>query len=244
MFLNVRAPPFDDLRVRRALNYAVDRGRVAELLGSARDAQADVPAAAAGLHGYAPTCPFTVNPNPAGSWIGPDLAKARRLVAASGTRGMKVEFWGVSDYGAGRPLLPLAAARPRLSRHRAHVRRSRPDRRERRRRAAARRSSGSGSGSASSAAPYSFLQALVSCAGEVNLSRFCDPEIDARMEQAARARGPEAIELWRRVETSLADQAPTVPLVNGNNTSLTAERVGNYQHHPLWGPLLDQLWVR
>ena len=64
------------------------------------------------------------------------------------------------------------------------------------------------------------------------------------MEQAADASGPEAIERWRRVEASLAAQAPTVPLVNGHDTALTAERVGNYQHHPLWGPLLEQLWVK
>jgi ABC-type transport system substrate-binding protein len=64
------------------------------------------------------------------------------------------------------------------------------------------------------------------------------------MKRAAVARGEEASERWQRVETSLADQAPIVPLVNGNDISLTAERVGNYQYHPLWGPLIEQLWVR
>ena len=59
VFLNVLAPPFDDPRVRRALNFAVDRGRVAELFGSPGDTPADLPAAAAGLPGYTPTCPFT-----------------------------------------------------------------------------------------------------------------------------------------------------------------------------------------
>ncbi len=58
------------------------------------------------------------------------------------------------------------------------------------------------------------------------------------------ASGPEAIGTWRRVEAALAAQAPTVPLANAKDTALVAERVGNYQHHPLWGPLLDQLWVK
>jgi ABC-type transport system substrate-binding protein len=98
---------------------------------------------------------------------------------------------------------------------------------------------------ADSAAPLSFLKPLVSCsAGGENFSHLCDPQIDAQMEQAAAAPGPEASELWRHVEASLAAQAPTVPLVNENFVSLTAKRVGNYQHHPLGGPLLDQLWVK
>ena len=64
------------------------------------------------------------------------------------------------------------------------------------------------------------------------------------MKQAARARGPEAIDLWRRVEAALADQAATVPLLSWSNTALVGERVDNYQAHPLRGPLLEQLWVK
>jgi peptide/nickel transport system substrate-binding protein len=84
---------------------------------------------------------------------------------------------------------------------------------------------------------------MAACSSPYNLARFCDPEIDAQTKRAAGARGQEASALWQRAETSLADQAPIVPLVNSNDISLTAERVGNYQFHPLWGPLIEQLWV-
>jgi hypothetical protein len=50
--------------------------------------------------------------------------------------------------------------------------------------------------------------------------------------------------LWRRVEGRLAARATTVPITNAADIALVAKRVGNYQHHPRWGPLLDQLWVR
>ena len=244
VFLNVLTPPFDDPRVRQALNLAVDRGRVAELFGSPGTHQPTCQLLPQGFSGYVPTCRHTVNPNPAGTWIGPDLVRARRLVAASGTRGMKVEFWGSRHWApVGRyfrsllgdlgyrsglqtfdelfPIYENAAGEPR----------PRPQ-------------LGLWHWEAISTAPYSFLQSLVTCGADFNLSRFCDPQIDARMERAARAPGSEAIALWPRVEASLADQAPTVPLVNGNNISLTAEGVGNYQYHPLWGPLVEQLWVR
>jgi hypothetical protein len=35
-----------------------------------------------------------------------------------------------------------------------------------------------------------------------------------------------------------------VPTYNRQNVDLVSERVGNYQYHPQWGPLLDQLWVK
>ena len=242
-FLNVLAPPFDDARVRRALNYAVDRGRVAELVGSeTHKPTCQMPPPA--LQAYTPSCPFTANPTAARTWTGPDLARARRLVAASGTRGMKVEFWGARTFEPfGRYFRTVLS---QLG-YRASVRtfahlgligenaagepRPRPQ-------------LGLWFWAANSLAHYTYLQAPLSCSGVVNLSRFCRPEIDARMRQAARTRGPEAIELWRRVDAALAARAPTVPLVNWYTTSLTAKRVDNYQAHPLLGPLLEQLWVK
>jgi len=50
--------------------------------------------------------------------------------------------------------------------------------------------------------------------------------------------------LWERIDRQMTDQAPWVPLLNDRRTDFLARRVGNYQHHPQWGMLVDQLWLR
>jgi len=35
-----------------------------------------------------------------------------------------------------------------------------------------------------------------------------------------------------------------VPLVDRNDVAFVSKRVGNYQFHPQWGTLFDQLWVK
>src|SRR6266511_4017340 len=90
--LSTRLPPLDDVRVRRAVNFAVDRARMVELFpfpGSRMTCQILPP----GFTGYRPYCPYTVDPNPAGTWTAPDLARARELVRASGTAGTEVTVW-------------------------------------------------------------------------------------------------------------------------------------------------------
>ena len=42
----------------------------------------------------------------------------------------------------------------------------------------------------------------------------------------------------------MTDDAPWVPLLNDRRIDLLARGVGNYQHHPQWGMLVDQLWLR
>ena len=238
-FMNTHVPPFNDARVRRALNYAVDRARIGEILGAQVTNKPTCQLLPPGFLGYTPSCRFSVGSSPAGAWIGPDLAKARRLVAESGTRGMKVEFWGSRPWPrAGEYFASLLR---RLG-YRATVRtvgdlfeimQARP-----------RPQIGLWGWIADSAAPLNFLSPLVSCGGPVNASNFCDRTIDAAMKEAATAHGPDATEKWRRVEAALAAASPTIPLVNENLVRLTAKRVGNYQSHSVWGPLVDQMWVR
>ncbi len=84
MGLNTRVTPFNEVRVRRALNYAIDRARLASLLG--QESHPTCQLLPPYIPGYQRYCPYTLNPNPAGTWSAPDLAKARALIARLGNQ--------------------------------------------------------------------------------------------------------------------------------------------------------------
>ena len=106
LVMNTRVAPFDRLAVRRALNYAIDRKRIARFTGSSLTAQPTCQILAPTLPGYRPYCPYTLDPSSSGSWTAPDLARAQQLVASSGTRGMKVTLLLTSPF-PGAPTLQI-----------------------------------------------------------------------------------------------------------------------------------------
>jgi len=103
-------------------------------------------------------------------------------------------------------------------------------------------------------APWDFFGPLFSCQSflpgnpvNVNDSEFCSPRIDAHIRQAlaAQARSPNAARLlWANIDRAITGQSPWVPLYNPRAMAVLSARVGNYQFHPLFGLLIDQLWVR
>jgi peptide/nickel transport system substrate-binding protein len=247
-WLNVKAPPFDDPRVRRALNLAVDRRRVVDLVGGPDVGSPACQLLPPGLPGYRPTCPYTVAPSPAGAWTAPDRAEAKRLVAASGTVGTAIEVWVWPPWrSVGRHLVSVLrelgfASRLRVFDDLGLIIEAALDPRKR-------PQIGLDGWLADYPEPAGFLNALISCNGYVshrgipNLSRFCDRSIDAAIERA-RAAGPEAGAAWPRIERRIAKRAPVVPLTTRRWVEVTSKRVGNLQFHPLGGVLLDQVWVR
>jgi peptide/nickel transport system substrate-binding protein len=100
-------------------------------------------------------------------------------------------------------------------------------------------------GAASNFTPLFVCKAFIPRSPDsTNLAEFCDRGIDARIEEARAAPPAQADAIWRDVYDRLADAAPAVPLVNDRNVTFVSERVGNYQFHPMSGPLFDQMWVR
>ena len=48
---------------------------------------------------------------------------------------------------------------------------------------------------------------------------------------------------WAAVDQQLVDQAPAIGLLVLQEVDLVSKRVGNYQHNPVGGTILSQLWV-
>jgi peptide/nickel transport system substrate-binding protein len=80
-----------------------------------------------------------------------------------------------------------------------------------------------------------------------NWSEFCNKRIDGEIARASalQSTDPQAASaLWGKIDRDVTRQAPWVPLHNPRSLNFVSRRVGNYQHNPQWGTLLDQLWVR
>jgi len=196
--------------------------------------------------GYEPYCPYTMNPGPdgEGSWTAPDLEQAQRIVRRSGTAGMRVVLeytpaFGpdgalVGDYmvelldelgyqGGARPI-PFRVYQSLRNEFQMEL----------------------GGWLADYPAASTFIN-MFSCETTTYASGLCDPRIDAMIDRASRLQLEEpaaARVLWAEIDRAIVDQAPYLWLFNGTAVEFVSERVGNYQWHPQWGGLLNQLWIR
>jgi peptide/nickel transport system substrate-binding protein len=254
LVLNTRVAPFNDLRVRQALNYAVDRAEIARLAGAgAQPACQFLPPYIAGYKRY---CPYTQQPDSSGVWRAPDLARAERLIATSNTRGTPVTVWmlgvGGDESGVGRYVVSLLDQLGYPTRLRNLVSVNSDD--------------GRFADSRTRAqiaviqyfpnypAPSEYIKWFLSCENFIpestaspNWAEFCDPALDAQIGRALAAEGsnsPAASGIWASADRIVTDQAPLVPLVDPTAVSFVSRRVGNYQNNPQLGVLFDQLWVR
>ena len=245
--LNTHLAPFNNVLAREALNYAIDRRVIARMYGGPAFATPTCQPLASGLPGYRRYCPYSAYPGPGGSYNGPDISYAKRLVAKSGTRGEHVGVLGspnegyippgVAAYAAGvlrslgyratLHLVPFAlitnAVYPRFQ------------------------VDTTGDWLADYPDPSSYIPLFFSCNGGNSNGFVCDPALDREMQKAVslELEAPAAANtLWTTVDHTLTTQADWVPTVNVRQVDLVSKRLGNYQFNPAWGFLADQSWVR
>jgi YVTN family beta-propeller protein len=248
MSLNTTIAPFDDVRVRRALNFAVDREVVAELF--AGEGQSTCQVLPPNFPGYVPYCPFTRHPGR--TWTAADLAAARELVRASRTAGTKVTVWATPDYAFGIPV-PVGRYFVRLLRDLGYRASLKVLGTRKEYFAAvldpARHVQMAFSGWVSDyPAESGFIVPVLSCAARSSSgSQFCDPVLERRMDEATRLQITDlasAHRRWSSIDHAITDRAPWVPLVSRSWVNVVSERLGNFQVNPQWGPLIDQMWVQ
>jgi peptide/nickel transport system substrate-binding protein len=251
LILNTRAAPFDDVRVRRALNFAVDRRVIAGFSGGTDSVTPICQVLAAGIPGHQPYCPYTRHASAAGRWTGPDLERARRLVAASRTQGAHVRILAISGSPPGVAGSRYFAELLRRLGYPARVRLVPPGRWEAALADTAQPAQAVMNGWYSYPVAGQWIGSLLGCGGWDppvtlrNQARFCDPVVDRWAARATRlaATNPDASNrLWARADRRITDQAPWVSTVTQSTTDLVSGRVGNYQQLP--GVSLDQLWVK
>ena len=241
-WLNTTVAPFDRLDARRAVAAAVDRS---EFLASGSGALANrvtCQLLSPGFPGHHPSC----------MTVAPDLDRARRLVKRSGTAGMRVRFWVVrdddfwGDFGRRfvRTLRRIgydATLAARLD-PRRYVEVTLD--------AGSRAQAGGNAWFGDKPSASNVIKPLLGCprgnSVTFNQSHFCDPGLDASMQRAHRLEAAEpaaANAIWAGLDRELVRRAPIVPVLSGETVQVTSERLGNYQYHLRYGPLVAQAWV-
>ena len=235
--MNIHERPFDDERVRRAVNLAIDRDAAVKLFGGPRLATPSCQILPPGLPGYEPYCPFKR-----------DLAAAQALVRQSGTAGMRVVL--VIDTSAvqraiGTYVLSVLQqlgfdARLRvlsgnlqftyIQNTSNHVQISLTP------------------WYADYPGATDFLPLLFGCAsyhpgtdGSINFSGLCDEALDARMQAVADSGDPAG---WAAIDREITGRSLYAVLFNPRYLDFTSRRVEGFQYHEQDHWLLSEARLR
>ncbi|MDE7546753.1 ABC transporter substrate-binding protein [Acetobacter fabarum] len=254
--MNMHEPPFTDVRVRQAVNYALNRKALVILYGGpgiARPLCGLIPSA---LDVAGQSCAYTrgASPStPAQQWAAPDMQVARNLVRASGTMGQKVTLvvdntsadmamgaWVrdmLQSLGYQAVLRPLSGSLhlPYIENTDNHVQISLT------------------SWSADYPSASNFVDALFGCENShphsdnsINIPGFCNPHVQSVMERAKTDTSlstTQRDQLWVEANRLIMEQAPAAPMIEKDNVVLTSARVRNFFYTEVNQLLFSQVWL-
>jgi peptide/nickel transport system substrate-binding protein len=250
--MNTRLAPFNNLKAREAVNYAIDRNALVKIFGGPKLATPSCQVLPPGFPGHVDYCPYTKNPGK--RWSAPDLAKAKQLVKESGTAGQKVAVVSSDDevnkatavylqsvlnsIGYKASVKPISGnifftyAQNTKNKVQINVQQWYQD----------------------YPAASDFLHVLFGCESfhpgsdsSINIAGFCDKSINAKMHHAlatALTNETAANAEWAKIDKLVTDAAPMATLFTPKHIDFLSKRVGNFTFSKQFYWLVDQSWVQ
>jgi peptide/nickel transport system substrate-binding protein len=252
--LNTKQPPFNNLQARQAINYAANRAAYVKIYGGPSLAVPTCQILPPNYPSYKAYCPYTAGSSTT-KWTAPDLTKAKALVKASGTAGMKVVVNSTTDqvgkalaeqmasdlnaigYKATTQLLTAGVQYPFIQ-----------------------NSTNSTKWSVAYSAWYQdypaqsdFLNVLLGCNtihpnsdASPNIAAYCDPSTQSQINKAESEEATDpsaAATLWTQIDREDTNAAPWVDMYNPKQIDFLSKSVHGYSWNPQWYILIDQLWL-
>jgi peptide/nickel transport system substrate-binding protein len=251
MPMNTRIAPFDNLKARHALNFAIDRKQLVNLFGGPVLAQPVCQVLPPGFPGHEPFCLYTKDPGE--KWSAPDMEKAKQLVEESGTKGQKVtiitedktvsksvgvyvqsvltDLGYVAEVKPISPNIQFTYIQNTNNKTQISVTQWYQD----------------------YPAASDFLYILFGCESftegsdsSINIAGFCDQAINDRMK-AALALGvtdpAAANKEWAAIDKAVMEQSPALPLFTPKHLDFISKRMGNFQFNSQYYFMVTQAWV-
>ncbi len=251
--LNTRTAPFNNLQARQAINDAANRTAYVKIAGGPSLAVPACQILPPNFPSYKAYCPYTTGKQTV--WSGPNVAKAKALVKASGTLGDKVVVDGTNDqvgtalaeqmvsdlnsigYKATTQLLSTGAQYPFIQ-----------------------NSTNSAKWNVAWSAwyqdypaPADFLNVLLGCNtihpnsdASPNIAAYCNKSTQAQINKAESEEATDpsaAATLWTQIDHEDTNAAPWVDLYNPKQIDFLSKDVHGYEWNPQWYILIDQLWL-
>jgi peptide/nickel transport system substrate-binding protein len=250
--MNVNLAPFNKLKARQAVNYAIDRNALVKIFGGPKLAVPSCQVLPPDFPGYKPYCPYTKNPGT--KWSAPDVAKAKRLVQESGTKGARVVVISPDDEVQKAVGVYLQSVLNQIGF-----------------KATAKTISGNIAFTyvqntknkvqinvqqwyQDYPAASDFLHILFGCESfhpgsdsSINIAGFCDKKINAEMQKALKLEQtdfPGANALWSKIDRQVTDASPMATLFTPRHIDFLSKRVGNFTFSKQFYWLVDQSWVQ
>jgi peptide/nickel transport system substrate-binding protein len=250
--MNTRLAPFNNLKARQAVNYAIDRGATVRLFGGSNLGTPSCQILPAGFPGHVDYCPYTKNPG--AKWSAPDLAKAKALVKASGTAGQKVAVVAGDDAASKaigtyiQSLLNQIGYKATLKVLSNNIQFNYIQNTKNKVQISVTQ------WYQDYPAASDFLNVLFGCGSfhpgsdtSINISGFCDKKIQAQMDRAEALGATDstaANTLWAKVDKQVTDASAAAVLFNPKNIDFVSKRVGNFTFSAQYYFLVDQAWVQ